>query len=407
MSRHERLTPLDTTPETKPSPEAAPKVEPLAAPTEAATAAAPAQPANPPAKKSRKKAVLGLIALVALGAAGYEGTNYWTTGRFMVETNDAYVDADVALISSRIQGYVTELAVTANQKVKAGDVLVRLDDGDYRIALQTAQSRYETAGQTLLRMDAQIAAGQAAVGQAQAGIDAADAQLRAATSASERISSLVKTKVASTAQLDGATEALDTATANRANALAALASAQAQVAVLTAQKAEAVGARHELELAVAQARRNLELTVLRAPSDGTVGNIAIETGDLVSPGARLAALIPSDGLYVSANYKETQMHQIADGEKVEVTFDALPGQVFEGSVASAAPATGSVFSLLPADNATGNFTKIVQRVPVRIHLPQEAIDSGALRVGLSAVVNIDSRTKPDASNKLAALATRG
>lgn len=134
--------------------------------------------------------------------------------------------------------------------------------------------------------------------------------------------------------------------------------------------------------------------MLRAPADGTVANLAIEQGDLVQPGARLAALVPEDRLYIEANYKETQMPGVAPGATVHVTFDALPDLEFEGRVASAAPATGSVFSLLPADNATGNFTKVVQRVPVRIELPEEALATGQLRAGLSAVVAVDRRTAP-------------
>ena len=223
----------------------------------------------------------------------------------------------------------------------------------------------------------------------------AEAQLRTATTNAERVRNLADQGVAPQAQLDQANEALDTATAGVAQARAAVASAEAQVDVLTAERAEAEGTRRELELAVEQAQRNLDLTVLRAPADGTVANLTIESGDLVTPGARLAALVPDEGLYIEANYKETQLAGIVPGETVHVTFDALPDQEFEGIVASTAPATGSVFSLLPADNATGNFTKVVQRVPVRIELPEEALATGQLRAGLSAVVAVDRRTAPD------------
>jgi membrane fusion protein (multidrug efflux system) len=152
-----------------------------------------------------------------------------------------------------------------------------------------------------------------------------------------------------------------------------------------------MGSLKELALAVDQAGRNLDLTVLRAPSDGTIANMTLEVGDLVAPGARLAALVPQDSLYIQANFKETQTGKIAIGAPVGITFDALPDKVFEGRVLSLAPATGSVFSLLPPDNATGNFTKIVQRVPVRISIPAAALDSGHLRAGLSAVVEVDRR----------------
>jgi membrane fusion protein (multidrug efflux system) len=235
---------------------------------------------------------------------------------------------------------------------------------------------------------------------AEAHRDAADAQLLSAMSNAERIRSLAAANLVAQAQLDTATEGQDTALANLASARAAVLSAEAQIAVLQAQRAEAAGARHELELAVLQARRNLDLTVLRAPADGVIANQNIEIGDLVAPGARLAALVPDFGFYIEANYKETQWDAIVPGARVEITIDALPGQVFEGVVASTAPATGSVFSLLPANNATGNFTKIVQRVPVRIALPSAALDSGRLRAGLSAVVAVDRRRAPIHSAQL-------
>ena len=406
MSRPERLNQaamLDAQP-LRPTP-----VEvPLARETRPPEAPAPVEAAPPavapeaPKKSGRKKLVLGLVGLAVLGAAGWKGEQYWTEGRFMVETDDAYVQADITLVSSRVQGYVAQVLVGDNDHVRAGDVLVRLDAGDYEIALQTAQSRVATADQTLLRIDAQTEAARAAVTQAQAGLDAAQAQLRNAQASAERTRSLADQGTVPQSQLDDAEEALDTATAGLAQAQAAVASAEAQVDVLTAQRAESEGSRHELELAVSQAQRNLDLTVLRAPADGTVANLALEQGDLVQPGARLAALVPDDGLYIEANYKETQMDGVAPGSTVHLSFDALPGQEFEGTVASASPATGSVFSLLPADNATGNFTKVVQRVPVRIEIPEQALATGQLRAGLSAIVEVDRRTAPQGMETVAA-----
>ncbi|MDF2233719.1 HlyD family secretion protein [Albimonas sp. CAU 1670] len=363
------------------------------APAAAARAPEPQAPAKPK-RSGRRKAILAALGLAALGAGGYEGWHYWTVGRFMVETDDAYVQSDITLISSRVQGYVAALPVDENTHVKAGDVLVQLDDGDYRIALATARSRVATADRTLARIDAQIEAARAAIDQAIAGQHAAEATLKNASISLDRAKDLVSRKVAAQAQLDAATEAYDTASANLASTQAAVESARAQVDVLAAQRAESEGAKHELELAVDQAERNLDLTTLRAPVDGTLANLAVETGDLAAPGARLAALVPDDGYYIEANFKETQMPGVAPGERVEITFDALPDRSFEGTIASTAPATGSIFSLLPAENATGNFTKVVQRVPVRIEIPMEAQESGALRAGLSAIVSVDLRTAP-------------
>lgn len=340
--------------------------------------------------RSLKARVLPVIGAAAVAAALWFGFQYWTVGRFMVETDDAYVQADIAMISSRVQGYVAEIPVEENQHVAKGDVLVRLDDGDYRIALETAQSRFRTADATLNRIDAQIAAAEAAVTSAEADRAGAEAQLRAATSNAERVRALAANNATAQATLDTANEGLDTATAGLARAGAAVKSAEAQVAVLRAQRVEAEGERRQLELAVDQAQRDLDLTVLRAPFDGVVANTALELGDLVSPGSRLAALVPDAGYYIEANYKETQMPGVVAGAEVHVTIDALPGQEFAGRVASAAPATGAVFSLLPAENATGNFTKVVQRVPVRIELPEEA--QRQLRAGLSAIVTVDRRT---------------
>ncbi|QCO57608.1 HlyD family secretion protein (plasmid) [Pseudorhodobacter turbinis] len=356
-----------------------------------ASADRPASEAAPP-KSRRKRLIFGVVGLVLVAGLADVGFGYWTTGRFMVETDDAYVTADTTLISSRVQGYVVEVAVNHNEQVKAGQVLLRLDDGDYRIALDTAKERVRTADQTIARIGAQIAAAEAGVVQAQAQQAVAQAQLTAAKRAYDRAHQLLATNVVSQAQLDQATELLDTTTASLASAAAAIRNAEAQVGVLHAQQAEAKGTKHELELAVAQAQRNLDLTVLRAPTDGTVGNMSVEIGDLVTAGTRLAALVPMNTLYVEANFKETQIADVALGAHVGITFDAIPDKTFEGRVESISPATGSVFSLLPADNATGNFTKIVQRIPVRISIPETALVVGNLRAGLSAVVEVDKRS---------------
>ncbi|WP_089845132.1 HlyD family secretion protein [Salipiger marinus] len=359
-------------------------------PIDPATATPSAMDTPPP--RRRKGPVLAGLALVALLAGGWQGWSWWSEGRFLIETDDAYVQADLSLVSSKLEGYVAEIPVEANQHVRQGEVLVRIDDGDYRIALQQAQAKLPTLDRTLARIDAQVSAAEAAVTQAEAQRAAAQASLRTASTAAERARDLAARRVTSQADLDEATGALDTARANLAAAEAAITGARAEVEVLQAQRAETESSRADLQLAVAQAQRDLDMTVLRAPFDGTVANVAIEQGELVSPGARLAAVVPDHGLYVEANFKETQLAEIVAGETARIRIDAMEGHEIEGRVVSLAPATGSVFSLLPADNATGNFTKIVQRVPVRIDLPD---GTQGLRAGLSVVVEIDRRTAPE------------
>lgn len=356
-----------------------------------------AEQAPPKKKRNMRKLLLPIIGAALLAGGAYYGYDYWTVGRFLVSTDDAYLTADIADIAPKIQGYVSEIAVKENQRVKAGDVLVRLDDGDYRIALDQAKAAIVSQDQTLNRIKAQTVAAQASVAQANAQKQALQATLDNAKTTAGRARSLLKTQFASQSQVDDANATLLSAQANMAGADAQIAAAKANVQVLQAQYSEAKSQMRSLELAVDQARRNLDQTVLKAPFDGIVGNRAVERGDLVSPGQKLAALVPVRSLYVKANLKETQLAGVVPGEKVKVSIDALDGKDVEGTVSSIAPASGSVFSLLPPENATGNFTKVVQRVPVRIDLPASILDSGKLHAGLSVVIDIDKRTAPKSS----------
>ncbi len=311
----------------------------------------------------------------------------------MVSTDDAYVEGDIATISSKLSGYVATVNVVANQIVKKGDALVTLDDGDYRLARDQAQAQIDTQNLTLQRIDAQITGGQAAVDQANANKQALVATQKNAALAQQRAASLAQQAVGSQSTLDTANAALDQANAQVVAGDAQIASAKANIAVLEGQRAEAGGQLKTLQVALDKANRDLSFTVLRAPYDGVVGNLAVQTGDLVSAGSRLAALVPTSALYVDANFKETQLSALKPGETVTIHVDALKDQI-TGTVVSLAPASGSVFSLLPPENATGNFTKVVQRVPVRIALPQNVLDSGVLQAGLSVTVDADTRTAP-------------
>jgi membrane fusion protein (multidrug efflux system) len=358
---------------------------------------APAAPeAAPPAKSGGKRFVLPVLLLALLAGGAVYGYEWWTNGRFMVSTDDAYVQGDIATISPKVTGYVAKVNVSANQQVKAGDVLVTLDDGDYRNALDQANAQIATAKLSLGRIDAQIDGAKASLTQAEAQRAALQASVRGAEINQGRASTLQSKSVGTTAELDSANVALDQAKANLAGGEATIVSARANIALLEAQYKETEGTIRTLELQRDKAARDLGFTALKAPYDGVVGNRSVQVGDLVSPGQRLMALVPTRELYIDANFKETQIAHLVPGSKVNVHVDAYDDHPIQATVESIAPASGSVFSLLPPENATGNFTKIIQRVPVRIALPQDALDSGRLRAGLSVVVDVDTRTAPEA-----------
>ncbi|MCI0998784.1 MULTISPECIES: HlyD family secretion protein [Ochrobactrum] len=346
-------------------------------------------------KSFGKRVVLPGVLIVAVAAGLWYGYDYWTVGRFMVSTDDAYVQGDIASIAPKVTGYIDNIPVAANQRVKAGDVIFQLDPGDYQIALDEAEAKLSTQKETLARIVAQTTAAQATQQQAEAQKQAASAVLTNAQSTLTRVQKLHETRFVAQADLDTAQSSLDQARANVANADAQIASAKANIDVLKAQYKETDSGTKSLELARDKAARDLAFTTLRAPFDGVVGNLSGKKGDLVSPGQKIAALVPVGELYIDANYKETQLAEIKTGETAHIYVDAIDGTKFDGKVVSVAPASGAVFSLLPPENATGNFTKVVQRVPVRIAIPQDALDSGKIRAGLSVIVDIDTRTAPE------------
>ncbi|MER8427457.1 HlyD family secretion protein [Mesorhizobium sp. M0189] len=385
-----------TSAEVRPFPSA--KVQPAIEAPEAPVKPADVTPLAPAKKKrSMRSMLLPIIGLALLGAGAWYGYDYWTDGRFMITTDDAYVQADTAFISPKISGYVDQVKVTENQQVKAGDPLLIVDDGDYKIAVAQAEAQIATLSKTLDRIDAQTEAARASLKQAQAQKTADQAAADNAKRVQARAAQLLKTRVGTQAQLDDAQTAVEQANAALAGADAQIAAAQANIGVLQAQRTESASTLASLQLAHDKAVRDLSFTVLRAPYDGVVGNRSVEQGDLISPGQKLAVIVPMDKLYIVANFKETQLARLVPGEKVRVSVDAIDGQDIEGTVSSLAPASGAVFSLLPPENATGNFTKVVQRVPVRIDVPADVLKTGKLRAGLSVVVAVDSRTAPSAS----------
>ncbi|WP_436014751.1 HlyD family secretion protein [Rhizobium sp. LjRoot254] len=367
-----------------------------------ATASVAAEQATPKKKSNLgRRLVLSALVLAAIGAGSWYGHAWWVDGRFMISTDDAYIAGNITNIAPKVMGYVAKVNVVANQQVKAGDVLVTLDNGDYRIAAEQAEAQIATQKLALKRFDAQIEAAQASVKQAEASQTALQATLRGAEITLSRQQDLATKKAGIRAELDNAKIAVDQAKANLAGADSAILTAQANISVVSAQKAEAESQIRSLELTRDKAERDLSFTVLKAPYDGVIGNLAVQDGDLVSPGQRLAALVPVEQLYIDANFKETQVEGIKPGAKVAIHVDAIDDHVIEGIVESISPASGAVFSLLPPENATGNFTKVIQRLPVRIAIPTAALDTGNLRAGLSVVVDIDSRTGDASATHLA------
>lgn len=350
--------------------------------------------AGKPAPKKRRGVVLPVIVLAILGAGAWYGYQYWTTGRFMVSTDDAYIQGDIAMISPKVSGYIETVNVVANQMVKAGDPLITLDAGDYRIAVEQTKAQIVSARLSLDRIDAQIIGARATLKQAEAQQEAYVAQQRGARLSQSRAKELSNRAVGSTATLDAADVALAQANAAVMAGEAGIAVASSNIGLLAAQRAEAESSIKSLDLAREKAERDLGFATLKAPYDGIVGNVSVREGDLVSPGARLAALVPVSELFIEANFKETQVSRLVPGSKVHIHVDAYKDRDIIGTVTSISPASGSVFSMLPAENATGNFTKVVQRIPVRIAIPQDILKDGTLRAGMSVVVDVDSRTAP-------------
>jgi membrane fusion protein (multidrug efflux system) len=341
-------------------------------------------------KPSGKQIVVALlIALAGLGVTAF-GYHWWTVGRFIESTDDAYVGGDVTVIAPKVDGFIAQLAITDNQQVHAGDLLIKLDDRDYRAALAKAQAVVETQKASLVNLDATRHLQEAVVAQAQADIAAADAETVRAGDDQARYKSLAAKGATSVESFEKADADYKKAIADGEKYRAALAAAQRQLDVISTQKEQVQAALNEAVAERDLARLNLSYTELRAPIDGTVGNRSAQLGAYATVGTQLISLVPSHGLWIDANFKENQLADIRPGAPATVEIDLLGGKVLRGHVVSIAPATGAQFSVLPPENATGNFTKIVQRIPVRIALDDESATLGQLRPGLSVTANVNT-----------------
>ncbi len=354
---------------------------------------APAAGAVPPRRGIVKRLLRPAILLVVI-VAGLVTAGWWfTEGRYIESTDNAYVQGDIAVLSSRIDGNIAAILVEDNQRVRAGEPLITLDDSDWQAKLAQARAADAEADAAITTARHQISQQQAMIDVAAAAIAQAQAEQVRATADAARAASLVVSGA-------GSRQANDLAIADSRKAEAALHSAQAQkiaaeqlLTVMQAQEAQAVARKQNADASVKLAENNLGYTVIRAPFDGIVGNRAAELGAHVAAGTQLIAVAPPpERLYVVANFKETQLKRMQPGQKVTLVPDIDSDAAVTGRVTSLAPATGALFSLMPPENATGNFTKVVQRVPVKIAIdPADAARVHWLRAGLSVTAEVDTR----------------
>jgi membrane fusion protein, multidrug efflux system len=365
--------------------------KPQPAPADAQTAATPGRP-RPLLRLWRPAAAL----TVAIGI-GVTASWWFTEGRYIESTDNAYIQGDIAVLSPRIEGDVMAIKVADNQRVRAGDPLIVLDPADWRARLAQSAAANAEATAAIETARRQVAQQSATIDAAQAAIVQAQAEQARATADAARSGSLVGSGWTSRQSNDQAVADQRKANAAVVATQAQKVAAEQQLEVLNAQVVQARARQQNAAAAVQLAENNLAYTVIRAPFDGIAGNRAAELGQHVTPATQLIAVAPlREHLYVVANFKETQLRRMQPGMKVRLIPDIDSSAAVDGRVDSLAPATGALFSLLPPENATGNFTKVVQRVPVKLVLdPAEAAHAGWLRAGLSITAEVDTRG-PDA-----------
>jgi membrane fusion protein (multidrug efflux system) len=356
----------------------------------------PPDPVEEARRRRRRWLIIAVVgALLLIAAAGFAW--YWfSTLRWLESTDDAYTQADAVVIAPKVAGYVGDLMVTDNQRVKAGETLLRIDPRDYRTALAQAQANVAAAEADIANIDAQTTMQQAQIDQVHSDIASAQAALTFSQQNYARYATLARTGAGTVQQAQQSQSDLRTKEAALNRSQAELKAATDQVAVLRTQRQKSVATLAQDRAQLDQGRINLDYTTVKSPVDGAVGDRSVQQGQYVQVGDRLMSIVPmAKAIYVVANFKETEIERMFRGESVDLTIDTFPGVDFKGTVDSLAPGSGAQFALLPPENATGNFTKIVQRVPVKITLhdvPQQRLDQ--LRPGLSVVATVDVRTAP-------------
>jgi len=356
-------------------------------------AEAPTSPAPPNAKPRRKPSAALLAGLFALVMVAW-GVRQYLGSRNRVSSDNAQIEGHVTPVAARIQAFVSQVRVDDNQPVRLGDTLVVLDQRDLEVKLRQAEAELAAAqagyGKSGGQAAAQLSASEAQAASMQSSVAAAEAGFRKAQSDLERYKTLAQRQIISAQQLDGAQAAFDAAAANLEAVRKSAAASQQQVTAYSAGARAADARLTAAEATVANARLQLSYSVITAPANGVVARRAVEIGALVQPGQTLMSLLPTDTVWVTANLKETQIEAVTPGDVAEFRVDAYPDQKFHGHVESISPATGARFALLPPDNATGNFTKVVQRVPVRIAVDQPD-PRFPLRPGMSVEVTIKTK----------------
>jgi membrane fusion protein, multidrug efflux system len=352
-----------------------------------------------------RKHLIAAAVVVFTVTAAVAGVRWWTVGRFIESTDDAYVRADVVTMSSHVPGYVSEVAVQDDQPVRAGDVLIRIDDRDYQAKVDHAEATVSAALAAIheqeagaASLDAQVAQQSSLIAQAQADVAAARADAVRRDADAGRYRELYAQQASSGQRLELARADQQKAAAVLAKASAAVQSQRDQQDVLRRRREQSLAGIEranaqlsEARSALALAQLDLQHTVIRATRDGVIGQRTVRPGQYVETGMPLLAVVPLNDVYVVANFKETQLGDMHTGQPVQIDIDTYSGHTLRGKVTSIAPGSGAEFALLPPDNATGNFTKVVQRIPVRIRFDASREDARRLRAGMSVVVRVDTR----------------
>src|SRR5580700_6156250 len=338
--------------------------------------------------KRRLIAAAGLLFLAA--AAGY-GDYDWTKGQFLVSTDDAYVQAHSVLISPKVSGYLSEAPVDDNQVVTAGQVLARIDPRDFRTALDQARANVAAARASIDTLNQQIAQQKLVVEQDRQQVASDQAALVFSQQDFQRYTHLATTGYGTVQRAQQAQADITEKQAGLQHDTTVIAAAERQIGVFEGQLAQANATLAQQQAMEHQAELNISYTTITAPVDGTVGVRTLRVGEYVQAGTQLMAIAPLQAVYVVANYKETQLTDVQPGQAVTIDIDTFPGTTVHGHVDSLAPASGQEFALLPPDNATGNFTKIVQRIPVKIKIDKNEPLMGRLRPGMSVEPTIDTR----------------